>query len=675
MSTASSQMAGMGDSETSRWEVLYRTLRRLVEAPSVDVLYSELVAVAIELTGADAAFAANVDREREILEPIAHHGKIDPGPFSLEWAPAARAVAEGTVRTEAVRIGAESLLPGVATLLIVPIPGAHGPHGLLCLGSRREGAFDSVDTAVFAELAEATSHLATRRMAQAEREEELSLLWDVKRGMVDPDLDLDEENLSALLSKILQIALRRTRTKNGGIFLVDEETGDLIIEQQAVRGDYQGRLPDRLVRRQDRASGIIFWVIEHNRAYKSGDVTNDPYYLPFFRSIHSNLTVPISFQDRAIGAIAVESVEPNFFSDGDVEALGDLARSATMFIRRAQLYRYTRREGRRGILIKGASPLWVQVERRVERAAGTDATVLIRGESGSGKELLAHSIHFNSQRSKKPFVVVNAGAIPETLLESELFGHVKGAFTGATRDKAGQFELADGGTIFLDEIGDLSPPLQVKLLRTLQSGEIHKVGSTEIARRVDVRVICATNRDLEKMTKAGTFREDLYYRINVVPIWLPPLRRYKDSLPGMARAFAEEFARAHRRPIQGISNEAMEVLLAYDWPGNVRELRNCLEQAVILEEERLISPDSLPGDIREGAVKAPQEVPVTAEGNYHVARDQWLRRFEEGYLKDLLRRSGGNISRAAEQAGISRVNLHRLLRKHNIRATEFRESA
>jgi transcriptional regulator with GAF, ATPase, and Fis domain len=651
-------------------ETLYRALRRLIEPSTLESLYSELLDVGAELSGADLGFAAAVDRERDILEPVARLGATDPGPFPLDRPPAARAVESQAVRVEAA--GPGSLLPGAGTLLLVPIPGASGAQGLLCLGRESGRDFADVDLRLFQELAEATSHLLGRRVLQADRDEELSLLWDVKRGMADPDLDLDEGNLSALLEKILKIALRRTRTKNGGIFLVDEETGDLIVEQQAVRGDLLGRLPDRLVRRQDRGSGIIFRAIEQNRPTVSGDATSDPDYLPFFRSIRSNLTVPLSFQERAIGAIAVESVEPHFFTEGDVQALTDLARSAVMFIRRAQLYRQTRREGRSGIMIRGSSPEWVEVERRVERAAATDATVLIRGESGTGKELMAHSIHFNSQRAKKPFVVVNAGAIPDTLLESELFGHVKGAFTGAIRDKAGQFELADGGTIFLDEIGDLSPSLQVKLLRTLQSGEIHKVGSTEIARRVDVRVICATNRDLEAMVKAGSFREDLYYRIHVVPIWLPPLRRYKDSIPGMVKAFVENLARVHRRPVQGVSPEALDVLLAYDWPGNVRELRNAIEQAVILEEDRLVHSESLPAEIRERANRREPMDDRIPEGNYHGAREAWLRRFEESYLKDLLRRAGGNISRAAESAGISRVNLHRLLRKHNLRAAEFR---
>ena len=203
------------------------------------------------------------------------------------------------------------------------------------------------------------------------------------------------------------------------------------------------------------------------------------------------------------------------------------------------------------------------------------------------------------------------------------------------------------------------------------------VGSTEISRRVDVRLIAATNRDLEKMVKAGTFREDLYYRINVVPIWLPALRRYKDSLPGMVKAFVEELARSHRRPVQGISPEAMDVLLAYDWPGNVRELRNAVEQAVIIEEDRTIQPDSLPAEVRTpaGGGEAMAAVEAAVAGDYHAAREGCLRRFEEAYLRELLRRSGGNISRAAQDAGISRVNLHRLLRKHNLRAAEFRGAA
>jgi transcriptional regulator with GAF, ATPase, and Fis domain len=662
----------------SRSEILYPVLRRLVEAGGVQATYECLLSALLELSGAEDGFAAQLDRERGMLEPLATHGQVAPGPFSLEWGPAAQAVAATDARVEEVFPGDASLLPLARRVLYLPVPGPGGLRGICCLGRRGELGFDDLDLGLCTEIAEATAHLLNRRVTQAVREEELSLLWDVKRGMTDPDLDLDEANLSELLSKILRIALRRTGTQNGGIFLVEEDSKDVVIEQQAIRGDLLGRLPDRLVRRRDRGSGIVFWVIEHNRPYMSGDVTTDPYYLPLFRSIRSNLTVPLSFQDRAIGAIVVESVQPDFFTASELDALTDLARSATMFIRRAQLYRQTRREGRPGIHIKGSSPEWVEVERRVERAAATDATVLIRGESGTGKELLAHSIHFNSRRAKRPFVVVNAGALPESLLESELFGHVKGAFTGAVRDKAGQFELADGGTIFLDEIGDLSPPLQVKLLRTLQYGDIHKVGATDLSRRVDVRVIAATNRNLEEMVRRATFREDLYYRINVVPIWLPPLRRYRESIPSMARAFVQEMARVHHRPAQDLSPEALEVLLRYDWPGNVRELRNCLERAVILEETPLIQPSSLPAEICRGAgpaasLSVPSPAAFGGEAlDYHGARLACLRQFEESYLRELLRRSGGNISRAAASAGISRVNLHRLLRKHGLRARELR---
>lgn len=667
--------------------VLYRGLRSLMEAPDVPALYATLLDLGLELLGSNAGFAASVDRERDRLALVARRNVGGTGSLPLDWPPAAHTLRAGEVSDEPHEAQSAALFqlefPAEELLLtLVPI----GAQGLLCLSRDRGSPAEPEHRLALRELASAAGLLASRGLRSAEREEELSLLWDVKRHMADTEHDLDEANLSALLAKLLQIALRRTGTQNGGIFLLDEETGDVLVEHQAIRGDHMGHVPDRLRQRKgDRKGGILFWVLEHNAAYRTGDVTQDPYYLPFFQSIRSNLTVPITFQDRAIGAIVVESVAPDFFQDRDLEALTDLARSATMFIRRAQLYRQTREGGGAGILIKGAGSDWVEVERRIERAAATDATVLLRGESGTGKELCAHSIHFNSRRAKKPFVVVNAGAIPEALLESELFGHVRGAFTGAGRDKLGQFELADGGTIFLDELGELPPSLQVKLLRTLQSGDIHKVGSLQVQQQVDVRVIAATSRDLEAMMQRGAFRPDLYFRVNVVPIWLPPLRRYKDSIPGIVRALLTELARRHRRDVAGVSTEAMELLLAYDWPGNVRELRNAIEQALVLEETSVIRPASIPADLRAAAERqmllaasphrrsaadSTPRGPDSGQAGYHGAREECLRQFERTYVERLMARAGGNVTRAASAAGLSRVNLYRLLRRHGLHPSE-----
>ncbi len=258
----------------------------------------------------------------------------------------------------------------------------------------------------------------------------------------------------------------------GAILLLDEKTGEFTVEPRAVAGKAISIIPEKLPTTTRSLTAVVYRT---NRPCLCNDTERDPNYYPIFQGVKSSLIVPISFQSRCIGVIVVESQERNRFTEADAEKLLSVARTATMFIRRAQLYRATAEHGD-GIMIFGRNEKWREVERRIEKAAKTDATVILRGESGTGKELVAHAIHFNSPRRDGPFVVINCAAIPADLLESEMFGHVKGSFTGAYTDKTGEFERADGGTIFLDEIGDLPPILQVKLLRTLQSGEVRPVG-------------------------------------------------------------------------------------------------------------------------------------------------------------------------------------------------------
>ena len=373
------------------------------------------------------------------------------------------------------------------------------------------------------------------------------------------------------------------------------------------------------------------------------------------------------------------------FTSEHQRLLQGLAGTATRFVRRAQLYRRTAEAGR-GVLIKGRGPAWAEVERRIERAAATDATVALRGESGTGKELVAHAIHFNSDRARQRFVTVNCAAIPGELLESELFGHVQGAFTGAVADRAGQFEAADRGTIFLDEIGDLPPALQVKLLRVLQSGEVRKVGSDRV-RRVDVRVIAATSRDLEAMMADGRFREDLYYRLMVVPMHLPPLRGYPESIPGMVKQFLRDANVRYHRSIAGVKDPALEAFMRHGWPGNVRELRNVVEQGVLMADGWITLADlppyfrgeadapPMPGSRPSGPSTSPRRAPPSADPgpldldaalwDYKELKSELLRRFEARYLDALLDMTGGNVSRAAELAGLHRGNLHRMLRRRD----------
>jgi DNA-binding NtrC family response regulator len=322
--------------------------------------------------------------------------------------------------------------------------------------------------------------------------------------------------------------------------------------------------------------------------------------------------------------------------------------------------------------IIGTSPQMAAVYRLIEGVATATSTVLILGESGTGKELVARAIHQRSARASRPFVAVNCAAIPKDLVESELFGHVRGAFTGAQSARAGLFESAHMGTIFLDEVGDLPLAAQVKLLRTLQEGEVKRVGSDE-TRTVDVRVLAATNVDLNQKIAAGSFRKDLYYRLNVIAIALPPLRERTGDVELLAYHFLQKYARRMGREVKRVNPAAMGQLLAYHWPGNVRELEHAVEHAVVLARGEEILPEDLP--IVRARTEVPPPMPEAdglrvlptplpeADLPYPEAKRRALDRFDRAYVKELLRRTGGNLSEAARQAGLDRSNFRRIVRK------------
>ncbi len=298
----------------------------------------------------------------------------------------------------------------------------------------------------------------------------------------------------------------------------------------------------------------------------------------------------------------------------------------------------------------------------VSRIAKTDSTVYIYGESGTGKELIAKALHLASDRKNKPFVAINCAALPETLLESELFGHEKGAFTGALRSKKGLFVQAHEGTIFLDEIGDMSISTQAKLLRVLQERKFYPVGS-EKPSEVDVRVIVATNRDLEDRTRQGLFREDLYYRIHVIPVFLPSLRERKEDIPPLVEHFLKRFSQQMKKEVRGVTAESMQRLMLYDWPGNVRELENTIEYAVAMTHQDAIT-EELIFHTKGGAVSQETLKPLKE------ARDA----YEKSYLIQLLEICKGNVTQAAKLAGKYRSDFYDLLKKHNLDATHFKKS-
>jgi two-component system, NtrC family, response regulator HydG len=411
--------------------------------------------------------------------------------------------------------------------------------------------------------------------------------------------------------------------------------------------------------------------------------------------------VVLEFQGDLLGVLVLGApAEANLFSRDEVDLLASVGKQAAVAMKNALSYStilqlsedlavqkreverlkgrlevenvYLRQEllsaARFGDLV-GASPGMLQVRALIEKLAPTDATVIITGESGTGKELVARTIHGLSPRAPRPLVVVNCAAIPENLLESELFGHVKGAFTGAARRRIGQFELADGSTLFLDEIGELPLSLQSKLLRVLQEREFHPVGS-ETPVKVDVRILTATNRDLAAMVKAGTFREDLYYRIHVVPVHLPPLRERGDDLDLLAQYLLELHVRRMGRKVTGFTRTALDRLRAYSWPGNVRELANVIERAValcegeVLDESVILPVTGQPASTSSASASPsgePSPGPAPAEPHLELPYKEAVEAFRRQYILRQLERTGGNKSEAARLMGVNRPYLHRLI--------------
>ncbi len=318
--------------------------------------------------------------------------------------------------------------------------------------------------------------------------------------------------------------------------------------------------------------------------------------------------------------------------------------------------------------IIGSNPKMVDILKLISQIADTDATVLIQGESGTGKELIAQALHYNSHRRDKPFVPVNCGAIPEQLLESELFGHVRGAFTGAVADKVGWFQRANGGTIFLDEISDMSAALQVGLLRVLQTGEYSSVGSSQI-KQCDVRIVAASSKNLKNLIDSGQFREEVYYRLNVVDIDLPPLRDRREDIPLLANFFLKKYADKYGKNMSSIANKAMTILKNYSFPGNVRELENIIQRAVVLAEVEKIHHDYLPKTLTQ-----PSEKNVDFEdiSEFQLAKKQAVEHFEREFLIRCLKQTNSNITQAAKQCGMHVKNFFDKVKKYGIEASEYK---
>jgi two-component system response regulator HydG len=337
----------------------------------------------------------------------------------------------------------------------------------------------------------------------------------------------------------------------------------------------------------------------------------------------------------------------------------------SQYLRRANAELHRRLDERFGFEgVIGNSPQMHDIITRLQRIAPTDATVLIQGDTGTGKELVAKAIHQNSPRKKRPFVPLNCAALSEHILESELFGHIRGAFTDASSDRQGKFEYADGGTLFLDEVGDMPIPTQIKLLRVLESGEITRVGSNEPV-KVNVRILSATNRDLEKAIAAGTFREDLYHRLKVVTIKLPRLVDRREDIPLLIDYFTKEHARRHQKTIRGISTAARRRLLAYDWPGNVRQLRNVIESMVVVDIDEVLDLDDLPDELAP-ATGAGEAASSAGQDGIHELVGKSLNDLESLFIAETLKVTGGNREEAAAMLGIGERTLYRKIKEYGL---------
>lgn len=477
---------------------------------------------------------------------------------------------------------------------------------------------------------------------------ELTVLYEVSQLI---GLSFDGQGV---LSDILKTFHARLGMNRGTITLLNPLTGELEIraahgmsEEEIGRGKY-------LV-----GEGITGKVVETGEPMVVPQIKKEPLFLNRTQS-RENLTksdisficVPIKNGPNVLGALSVDRLfSEDIAFEEDVRLLSIIASMIAQGLKIQQMVQDEKKQLlSENITLKeklkeryslynivGTSNKMTEVFQMIERIANTDVTVLIRGESGTGKELVANAIHFNSSRALKPFLKLNCAVLPDTLIESELFGHEKGAFTGATEQRMGRFERADGGTLFLDEIGTLNLTAQAKLLRVLQEREFERIGGTRTL-RVDVRIIAATSKDLERSIEEGTFREDLYYRLNVFPIFIPPLRERKTDILLLADYFVEKFNQKHKKDVRRISTPAIDMLIQYHWPGNVRELENSIERAVLFCTDRVIHSYHLPPTLQTGERSG--TIPS-------LSFEEAMQSYEKELIIDALKNSRGNMAEAA----------------------------
>lgn len=480
-------------------------------------------------------------------------------------------------------------------------------------------------------------------------------------------INSDYSDLQAVLQRILDSAMRLIECEAASLLLLNPENDKLYFE---VALGAKG--PDVKKFSLNLGEGIAGWVAQHNRSLIVNDVDRDSrFYAEIGKKVgfttDAILAVPMRIKERSVGVIEmINKKSGRDFSQDDLQWLEIFSTQAALAIQNAKSFQQARDEidnlqsqvdNAQGYhTFIGASKQMEDKMKLVERVAATDSSVLILGESGVGKELFAEQIHMRSKRTGMPLVRVNCAALPEGLLESELFGHVRGAFTDAVRDRRGRFELADGGTIFLDEIGDIPASVQAKMLRVLQEQTFEPVGASEPV-RVNVRLIAATNKDIERAVEEGSFRRDLYYRLNVLPLYIPPLRERKEDIPVLANHFLKKVNRETKKQVRGFSDEAMEELLSYSWPGNVRELENAVERAVVISQDDYIRPEEL---ILQPTGQVNQE---RFDGR---SLKESVNLFKRHLIQTTLEKNDWNQTAAAKVLGIQRTYLSRLIKDLDI---------
>jgi Nif-specific regulatory protein len=507
------------------------------------------------------------------------------------------------------------------------------------------------------------------------KREELSILLEVTQ-ILDSSLDM-----RTVVEPVLEAITRSLEMKLATLTLVSRQTGEITIEAAYGLSPSQKRKG-----RYKLGEGITGKVIQTGKTAVVPRISQEPLFLDRTgaraaagAAEHSFICVPIKMGREVIGALSADRPAG---TPAELQEDARILSIVASLIAQAVRLRQSAQEEKERLLqenmrlqdelkdrfrpsnIIGNSKAMQEVYQLVAQVSPSDTTVLLRGESGTGKELVAHAIHYASRRAAKPIIKVNCAALPEGVIESELFGHEKGAFTGAVAARKGRFELAQGGTLFLDEIGDLSAAMQIKLLRVLQEKEFERVGGTATI-KADVRLIAATNRDLEQLIEKEQFRQDLYYRLNVFPIHIPPLRERRTDILQLADYFAERYSRQNHKNVRRISTPAIDMLMAYHWPGNVRELENCVERAVLLSDDDVIHGHHLPPTLQ------------TAEASGTVPRgtlQATLERVERELLVEALKSSRGNMASAANALGITERIMGLRVRQYRIEPRRFRSA-